>query len=125
MQRLFRTKEQKKKTGTAPYPNLIDPARFDAILKGVLTLIAPLLLHVPVLIMTAIQSAGPSHIKSQIQGQMLVIPIFTMVISTCCFLFTVAKKQAVFTAAVTYSAILTLVLLLANIAQDLTLWNSG
>ena len=122
-QKWFRTREQKIKTGTSSYLNLVSPNRFDAFLKTILTFIAALLLLCPVLILFEIQPADPTQIKSRGRTQFGVVFVFTFAFSACCFLFTKATKQEVFTATAAYSAVL--VVFLGNASQALTCANTG
>ena len=59
---IFRTKEQKFKTGSDPYLVLVSPARFDALLRAMLTLFAAIPLLVPVLILFELQPSA-DHIR--------------------------------------------------------------
>ena len=105
-QALFRTPEQKIKTGTLPHLNLVSPERFDAFLRAILTFLAANLLLVPVIILFELQPTNEAHYKSQGRFQILVVFLFTMTFSACCSIFTKARKQEVFTATAAYSAVL-------------------
>ena len=105
-QALFRTPEQKIKTGSLPHLNLVSPERFDAFLRAILTFLAANLLLVPVIILFELQPTNKAQIKSQGRFQILVVFLFTMAFSACCSIFTKARKQEVFTATAAYSAVL-------------------
>ena len=105
-QALFRTPEQKIKTGSLPHLNLVSPERFDAFLRTILTFLAANLLLVPVIILFELQPTNKAQIKSQGRFQILVVFLFTMAFSACCSIFTKARKQEVFTATAAYSAVL-------------------
>ena len=105
-QALFRTPEQKLKTGSLPHLNLVSPERFDAFLRAILTFLAANLLLVPVIILFELQPTDKAQIKSQGRFQILVVFLFTIAFSACCSIFTKARKQEVFTATAAYSAVL-------------------
>ena len=105
-QALFRTPEQKIKTGSLPHLNLVSPERFDAFLRAILTFLAANLLLVPVIILFELQPTNKAQIKSQGRFQILVVFLFTLAFSACCSIFTKARKQEVFTATAAYSAVL-------------------
>ena len=105
-QALFRTPEQKIKTGSLPHLNLVSPERFDAFLRAILTFLAANLLLVPVIILFELQPTDKAQLKSQGRFQILVVFLFTMTFSACCSIFTKARKQEVFTATAAYSAVL-------------------
>ena len=107
-----------KKTGSIEHLNLVSQNRFDALLKGLLTIIATFLLLIPVLILVKIQPREPSQVWEQSKWQLVVVFIFTFAFSACCFLFTNARKQEVFMATAAYSAVL--VVFLGNASQALT-----
>ena len=105
-QALFRTPEQKIKTGSLPHLNLVSPERFDAFLRAILTFLAATLLLVPVIILFELQPTDKAHIRSQGRFQILVVFLSTMTFSASCSIFTKARKQEVFTATAAYSAVL-------------------
>lgn len=105
-QAVFRDKDQKFKTGSMPYMNLVSPKRFDVLLKVILTLIASVLLLAPVFILFKIQPTKPSQVQDRSRSQMAVVFLFTLTFSACCTIFTKARKQEIFTATAAYSAVL-------------------
>ena len=119
----FRTKEQKIKTGTQPYLSLVSPARFDALLRAILTIFAAASLLIPVLIMFELQPENQSQAKSRSKYQVLTIFLFTMAASAFCSIFTKARKQEVFTATAAYCAVL--VVFLGNTSQVMLGSNNG
>lgn len=112
---IFRTKEQKIKTGSDPDLILVSPTRFDALLRAFLTLFAAVLLLVPVLILFKLQPESASQVKSRSKYQVLTIFLFTLIASASCSIFTKARKQEVFTATAAYCAVL--VVFLGNTSQ--------
>ena len=113
--KIFRTEEQKIKTGTDPTLNLVSPTRFDVLLRAILTLLAAVLLLVPVLILFELQPENASQVKSRSKYQVLTIFLFTLIASASCSIFTKARKQEVFTATAAYCAVL--VVFLGNTSQ--------
>ena len=99
---VFHTKEQKIKTGSDPYLVLVSPARFDALIRAMLTLFAAIPLLVPVLILFELQPANPSRVRSRSKFQVLTIFVSTLIASASCSIFTKARKQEVFTATAAY-----------------------
>lgn len=102
---IFRTPEQNTKTGSKTV-DLVSPGRLDSLLRAILTVLAASLLLFPVLILFELQTEDPSKAKSRSRLQILVVFLFTLAFSTCCSLFTKARKQEVFTATAAYSAVL-------------------
>ena len=117
------TREQKIKTGSDPYLNLVDPERFDALLRAILTLFAAVLLLVPVLILFELQPENASQVKSRSKYQVLTIFFSTLVASASCSIFTKARKQEVFTATAAYCAVL--VVFLGNTSQVMIVSNGN
>ncbi|KAF6226375.1 hypothetical protein HO133_009241 [Letharia lupina] len=105
VQAIFRTPEQNTKTGSKTV-DLVSPGRLDFLLRAILTVLAASLLLFPVLILFELQTEDPSKAKSRSRLQILVVFLFTLAFSTCCSLFTKARKQEVFTATAAYSAVL-------------------
>ena len=120
---LLRTKEQKIKTGSDPYLNLVSPRRFEALLRAVITLSAAILLLAPVLVLFEIQPQTASQAKSRSKYQVLTIFPSTMIASASCSIFTKARKQELFTATATYCAVL--VVFLGNTSQVLYVPGGG
>jgi len=102
---LFRTREQRIKSGDeAIY--LVSPARIDGLLRAVITVIAAVLLLLPVLVLFKLQPTDRSEVERKGIWQILTIFFFTLLFSACCSIFTQAKRQEVFTATAAYSAVL-------------------
>lgn len=80
--------------------------RLDNVLRAVITLLAAILLLVPVFILFKLQPIDKSEIQQKSNYQILTIFIFTLLFSASCSVFTQAKKQEVFTATAAYSAVL-------------------
>ena len=80
--------------------------RLDNVLRAVITLLAAILLLVPVFILFKLQPLDKSEIQQKSNYQILTIFIFTLLFSASCSIFTQAKKQEVFTATAAYSAVL-------------------
>ena len=113
---IFRTKEQKIVTGHENV-SLFDPHRLDIFLRVVLTILAAILLLVPVLILFTLQPASADEVRRKGKYQVLTIFVFTMVFSASCSVFTKARRQEVFTATAAYCAVL--VVFLGNTLNDL------
>lgn len=118
LQKIFRTPEQKIKTGSFDLLNLTSPERLDILLRTILTLLAAGLLLVPVIILFELQPDDPAQVRSRNRWQILVVFLFTLTFSACCSLFTKARKQEVFTATAAYSAVL--VVFLGNNSNAMT-----
>ena len=80
--------------------------RLDNVLRAVITLLAAILLLVPVFVLFKLQPVDKSEIERRSNYQILTIFIFTLLFSASCSIFTQAKKQEVFTATAAYSAVL-------------------
>ena len=114
-QKLFRTQEQKIKTGDeALY--LVSLERLDNVLRTMVTISAAVLLLVPVYVLLKLKPTELSQIERNSNYQILTIFISTMIFSASCSIFTQAKKQEVFTATAAYSAVL-VVFLSGNISN--------
>jgi hypothetical protein len=105
-QKIFRTKEQEIVTGGERI-QLLSPHRLDVFLRGILTVLAPLLLLVPVWLL--------SKYQGQPKAQFGLIFFSTIVFSLCCSVITKARRQEVFTATAAYAAVL--VVFLGNTAS--------
>ena len=104
-QKLFRTQEQKIKTGDeALY--LVSLERLDNVVRTVVTISAAALLLVPVYVLLKLKPTEMSQIERNSNYQILTIFISTMIFSVSCSIFTQAKKQEVFTATAAYSVVL-------------------
>ena len=104
-QTLFRTKEQKIKSGDEAL-HLVSLDRLDNVLRAVVTILATFLLLAPVFVLFKLQPNSRSEVELQSNYQILTIFIFTLLFSASCSVFTQAKKQEVFTATAAYSAVL-------------------
>ena len=104
-QTLFRTHEQKIKTGDEAL-HLVSLDRLDNVLRAVVTILAAVLLLVPVFVLFKLQPTNKSEVERKGNYQILTIFIFTLLFSAACSIFTQAKKQEVFTATAAYSAVL-------------------
>ena len=120
---LFRTAEQRIKTGLLPHLNFISPNRFDALLRAILTFLDAALLLFPVLILWELHPNSLLQVKTQGRYQILVVFLFTMTFSACCSIFTMARKQEVFTATTAYSAVL--VVFLGNTSSVIAVSNNA
>ncbi|KAI4219945.1 MAG: hypothetical protein LQ349_008215 [Xanthoria aureola] len=104
-QAIFRTNEQKIATGQERV-FLISPFRLDVFLRVVLTILAAVLLLLPVVILFELQPTKASQIRRNGGFQILTIFLFTLLFSASCSIFTKARRQEVFTATAAYSAVL-------------------
>ena len=95
---VFRTPTQRKRTGKEAYLNLISQRRLEYVANVFVTIVATLLLLLPVAILDQVQL--PSL------AQLAVIFGFTLLFSFCCFMFTKARKQEVFAATAAYAAVM-------------------
>ena len=80
--------------------------RLDNVLRAVITVLAAILLLVPVFVLFKLQPIDKSEIQRKSNYQILTIFIFTLLFSASCSIFTQAKKQEVFAATAAYSAVL-------------------
>lgn len=113
---LFRTHEQEIKSGDEAL-HLVSLDRLDNVLRAIVTILAAVLLLVPVFVLFKLQPTNKSEIERKSNYQILTIFIFTLVFSASCSIFTQAKKQEVFTATAAYSAVL--VVFLGNTSNAL------
>ena len=104
-QTLFRTHEQKIKTGDEAL-GLVSLDRIDNILSTIVTVLAAILPLAPIFILFKLRPTNKSDIEKQSNYQILTIFIFTLLFSASCSIFTQVKKQEVFTATAAYSAVL-------------------
>ena len=105
MQAIFRSPEQKILSGTEEI-ELLSPARFDVLLRVVLTILAAALLLTPVVILFKNQPTSPSQLQQKGKLQILTVFFFTLAFSASCSIFTKARRQEVFTATAAYCAVL-------------------
>lgn len=92
--------------------------RLDNVLRAVVTILAAILLLVPIFVLFKLQPTNRSEVERKSNEQILTIFIFTLVFSASCSIFTQAKKQEVFTATAAYSAVL--VVFLGNTSNVMT-----
>lgn len=120
-QTLFRTHEQKVKTGDEAL-HLVSLDRLDNVLRAVVTILAAILLLVPVFVLFKLQPTNTSEAERSSNYQIVTVFIFTLLFSASCSIFTQAKKQEVFTATAAYSAVL--VVFLGNTSNVLVATNN-
>ena len=94
---MFRTKEQRIKSGTE-LVGLLSRERFNAAISIFITILATALVLLPVGILWKVENSAVH--------QILVIFAFTLAFAACCSLFTKAQKQEVFAATAAYCAVL-------------------
>ena len=104
-QKLFRTHEQKLRTGDEAL-HLVSLDRIDNCLRAVITMIAAVLLLVPVFVLFKLQPNNKSEFERSSNYQILTIFVFTLLFSASCSIFTQAKRQEVFAATAAYCAVL-------------------
>lgn len=104
-QKLFQTHEQEIKTGDEAL-HLVSLDRLDNVLRAIVTMVAAILLLVPVYVLFKLQPTNMSDVERRGNYQILTIFIFTLLFSASCSIFTQAKKQEVFAATAAYSAVL-------------------
>lgn len=71
-----------------------------------ITLIAAILLLVPVFVLFKLQPTNKSEIERKSNYQIVTVFAFTLFFSACCSIFTQASRQEVFAATAAYSAVL-------------------
>ncbi|KAF6237536.1 hypothetical protein HO173_004426 [Letharia columbiana] len=103
--KLFQTHEQEIKTGDEAL-HLVSLDRLDNVLRAIVTMVAAILLLVPVYVLFKLQPTNMSDVERRGNYQILTIFIFTLLFSASCSIFTQAKKQEVFAATAAYSAVL-------------------
>jgi ABC-type transport system involved in multi-copper enzyme maturation permease subunit len=119
---LFRTREQRIKSGDEVI-YLVSQARLDGLLRAVITVIAAVLLLVPVFILFKLQPTDRSEVERKGIWQILTIFFFTLLFSASCSIFTQARRQEVFTATAAYSAVF--VVFLGNTSNVMATSASG
>lgn len=105
VQAIFSSSEQEFKTGDEEL-NLLSSNRFDILLRVVLTIIAAVLLLIPVYILFRLQPTSQAEFRRKSNYQILTVFLFTLAFSASCSIFTRARRQEVFTATAAYSAVL-------------------
>ena len=86
-------------------------------MRLVITVLAAILLLVPVFILFELQPKHRSEYKRKSTFQIVVVFVFTMLFSASCSIFTKARKQEVFAATAAYCAVL--VVFLGNTSNAL------
>lgn len=104
-QAIFSSSEQKIKAGDEEL-QLLSAIRFDVLLRIVLTIIAAILLLIPVFILFRLQPTSQADFQRKSNYQILTVFLFTLAFSASCSIFTKARRQEVFTATAAYSAVL-------------------
>ncbi|MCJ1240409.1 hypothetical protein MMC14_008411 [Varicellaria rhodocarpa] len=94
---VFRSEEQRIRSGNEII-NLFSHKRFNAFIYIIITILATVLLLVPVSVLWVVQNSG--------LHQILVIFFFTLTFAACCSVFTKARRQEVFAATAAYCAVL-------------------
>lgn len=89
---------------------LVSVERLDVFMRIMITIIAAVLLLVPVIVLFELQPKTPSEIKHKSRSQILVIFLFTLVFSASCSVLTKARKHEVFAATAAYCAVLVIFL---------------
>ncbi|KAL2042162.1 hypothetical protein N7G274_005350 [Stereocaulon virgatum] len=115
---IFRSRDQKIKTGSLPELNLVSPERFDALLRALLTVLAAAQLLIPVVILFELQPNNQAQARQRSRYQILTIFAATLIFSASCSIFTKARKQEVFAATAAYCAVL--VVFLGNASNVMT-----
>jgi len=105
-QTIFRTPEQKTMSGDKLGFNLVSQARLDILIRAFLTILACILLLVPVLILYELQLNIATGAQQNGKWQVGTIFVFTLLFSGSCSLFTKARRQEVFAATAAYCAVL-------------------
>ena len=119
MKMIFRTSEQKIRSANQQYFYLVSQRRIEIFLRTVLTIIAALLLLIPVLILFELQPNTQSEVNTRAKWQMGTVFVFTLIFSAICSIFTKARKQEVFSATAAYAAVL--VIFLSNTSGNSSL----
>ncbi|KAL8778712.1 MAG: hypothetical protein Q9194_001848 [Teloschistes cf. exilis] len=103
--KIFRTKEQRIIAGHENV-SLVSPFRLDILMRIIQTILATILLLVPVGILIELQPTHRQDVRRNSRYQILTIFIFTWVFSASCSIFTKPRRGAVFTATAAYFAVL-------------------
>ena len=114
---IFSSSEQKIKSGSEDM-RLTSADRFDVLIRIVYTVIAAILLLVPVFVLFRLQPLSPDEFRRQSNYQILTVFLFTLAFSALLGIFTRAKRQEVFAATTAYSAVL--VVFLGNTSNVMT-----
>ena len=93
-------------SGHVPKLELLSADRLDIMLRVILTILAVVLLLVPVVILYHIQPLNPSQLKEQSKKQISIVFAFTLTFSALVSICTRAKRQEVFAATAAYCAVL-------------------
>ena len=89
---------------------LVDPHRVDILIRVILTVLASILLLIPVLILFKLQPRKRSEIGDKGTSQFTTILVFKLLFSFSCSVFTKARRQEVFSATSAYVAVLVIFL---------------
>ncbi|KAI4218417.1 MAG: hypothetical protein LQ349_008727 [Xanthoria aureola] len=104
-QAIFRTREQETITGHER-AFLVSSHRLDVFLRLVLTVLAAILLLLPVVVLFELQPTDPARVRHNAGLQILTVFVFTLVFSAACSVCTKASRQQVFAAMAAYCAVL-------------------
>ncbi|KAL2042159.1 hypothetical protein N7G274_005347 [Stereocaulon virgatum] len=115
---IFRTEEQRNKSGDERL-QLLSADRLDILVRIVLTLVAAVLLLIPVAVLFRLMPTSPEDFQLRTNLQMATVFLFTLVFSLSCSIFTKARRQEVFAATAAYSAVL--VVFLGNASSGLAI----
>ena len=102
---MFRSSEQRLKTGVEAV-QLVSPDRLDIFIRAFITVVASVLLLIPIFVLFKLQPSHHSDISRQSNYQILTVFLFTLLFSASCSLLTQAKRQEVFAATAAYAAVL-------------------
>lgn len=102
---IFRKEEQRIKTGDEQL-QLLSADRFDILVRIILTLVAAILLLIPVFVLFKLQPTSRADFRRNSNHQILTVFAFTLLFSASCSIFTKARRQEVFAATAAYGAVL-------------------
>ena len=85
---------------------LVSPDRLDIVIRASITIIASILLLVPIYVLFKLQPYHRSEVERQSNYQILTVFVFTLLFSASCSIFTQARRQEVFAATAGYAAVL-------------------
>ena len=106
----FLTTKEQRLQASKEVIQFTSPARRDVLLRVILTVLASVLLLVPVLILCELQPSSPSEVKLKSSLQTLIGFLFTLIFSASCSTFTRARRLEVFSTIVAYYTILVIFL---------------
>ena len=96
---------------------LVSPDRLDVFIRVVITIIASVLLLIPIYVLFKLQPSHRSEVERQSNYQILTVFVFTLLFSASTSIFTQAKRQEVFAATAAYAAVL--VVFLGNTSNSM------